>query len=112
MMPCWQRWTSQSAFWSSLQDDIFDVLAHVPGFGQGGGVHDGERHIQDPGQGLGQQGLAGAGGPDQQDVGLGQLHLAGALLVHLDALVVVVDGHRQLLLGGVLADHVLIQVFL
>jgi hypothetical protein len=35
-----------------------------------------------------------------------------ALLVHLDALVVVVDRHRQLLLGGVLADHVLIQVLL
>src|SRR5262249_43458756 len=34
------------------------------------------------------------------------------LLVHLDALVVVVDGDSQLLLSGLLADYILIQVFL
>src|SRR5690606_12542821 len=45
---------------------------------------------------------------DQQDVGLGQLDVV-ALLAALDALVVVVHGHRQRALGAVLADHVLVQ---
>ena len=94
------------------QDDVLDVFADVAGFGQRGGVDDGERNIQDARQGLGQQRLAGTRRPDQQNVGFGQLHFAGALLVHLNALVVVVDGYGELLLGGVLTDHVLIQIFL
>ncbi len=52
-----------------LQDDVLDVFAHVPGFGQRGGVHDGERHVQNLGQRLRHQGLAGSGGADQQNVG-------------------------------------------
>ncbi len=95
-----------------LQDDVLDILAHVAGFGQGGGVHDGERHVQDLRQGLRHQGLAGAGGADQQNVGLLQLHLGVAHAVHVDPLAVVVDRHRQFLLGGFLADHVLIQKLL
>ena len=95
-----------------LQDDVLDILAHVPGFGQGGGIHDGERHVQNLGQRLRHQRLAGAGGADQQDVGLLQLHLGVPHAVHVDALAVVVDGHRQLLLGGFLPDHVLIQELL
>src|SRR5216684_8650120 len=47
-----------------------------------------------------------AGLPDQQDVGFRKLHLRAALLIHLDALVVVVDGYRQLLLGGILANDI------
>ena len=67
-----------------LQDDVLDVLAHVAGFGQGGGVHDGERHVQDLGQRLRHQGLAGAGGADQQDIGLLQLHVGVAHAVHVN----------------------------
>src|SRR5690606_21475489 len=58
-----------------------------------------------------QQGLAAAGGADQQDVALAELDfllLAGALAV-TQPLVVVVDGHRQHLLGVLLADHVLVE---
>ena len=95
-----------------LQDDVFDVLAHVAGFGQRGGVDNGERNIQNLRQRLRHQRLAGAGGADQQDVGLLQLHLGVAHAVHVDPLAVVVDRHRQLLLGGFLADHVLIEEFL
>jgi hypothetical protein len=91
-----------------LEDDVLHVLAHVAGLGESGGVHDGKGDIEHLGQGLGQQGLAGAGGPDEQDIGLGQLHVA-ALAVHVDALVVVVDGDRELLLGLLLADHVLVE---
>ena len=59
-----------------LEDDVLDILADVAGFGQRGGIDDGERHIQNAGQGLRQQGLAGAGRADQQDVRLRQLDLA------------------------------------
>ena len=95
-----------------LEDDILYILAHVTGFGEGGGVHNGERHIQDARQGLGHQGLAGAGGADQQNIGLGKLDLGIAHPVHMDAFAVVVDGHRQFLLGSLLPDYVLIQVLL
>ena len=94
------------------QDNVFNVFADVAGFGERGGVDNGERDIEDAGQGLGQQGLAGTGGPDQQNVGFGQLHLARALLVHLNALVVVIDRDGELLFSGVLTDYVLIQILL
>jgi hypothetical protein len=57
------------------------------------------------------KGLAGAGRTDQQDVALGQLDivLARCLLV-AQALVVVVDRHRQRPLGGFLTDNVVVEV--
>ena len=66
------------------------------------------------GEGLREQRLAGAGRADEQDVALGQLDVVAAarLLLDLDALVVVVDGDRQLLLGALLADDVLIEELL
>ena len=56
-----------------LEEDVLDVLADVAGLGEGGGVGDGEGHVEHAGQRLGQQRLAAAGGAEQQDVGLGQL---------------------------------------
>ncbi len=41
-----------------LEDDVLDVFAHVTGFGEGRGVGHRERHVDDSGQGLGQQRLA------------------------------------------------------
>ena len=58
-----------------LEEDVLHVLAHVAGLGESGSVGDGERHVEDAGQGLRQQGLAAAGGAEQQDVGLLQLDL-------------------------------------
>ena len=58
-----------------LLDDVLDVLAHVAGFGQRGGVGDHERHVEQARERLRQQRLAGAGGADQQDVALAQLDL-------------------------------------
>ena len=46
-------------------------------------------------------------GPDQQDVALLQLHILAA--AEEDALIVVVDGHRERHLGLVLTDDILIQ---
>jgi hypothetical protein len=60
-----------------LEDDVLDILADVARLGQSGGVRHGEWHVEDARQGLGQQRLAAAGGPDQQDVGLGQLDVSG-----------------------------------
>ena len=56
-----------------LEDDVLDVLADVAGLGERRGVDDRERNRQHAGQRLGQQGLAGAGRADQQDVRLLQL---------------------------------------
>ena len=96
-----------------LQDDVLDVLPHVAGLGEGGGVHDREGDGEEAGQGLGEQGLARARGPDEQDVRLGQLDVVlAAGLGDLDPLVVVVDRDRQLLLRLLLADHVLVQELL
>ena len=58
--------------------DVLDVLADVARFGERGGVGDGERDVEDAGQRLGQQRLADAGRPDQQDVRLVELDLAVA----------------------------------
>ena len=91
-----------------LEDDVLHVLADIAGLGQGRGVRHGERHVQDPGQGLGEQGLARAGGADQQDVGLGQFDVVVLRRVG-QALVMVVDRHREHLLGVLLADHVIVQ---
>ena len=56
-----------------LEQDILDVFADVAGLGEGGGVADGEGDVEHAGEGLGQQGLAAAGGADQEDVGLVEL---------------------------------------
>ena len=58
-----------------LEEDVLDVLADVAGLGERGGVGDGERHVEQPGEGLGEVGLAAAGGAEQQDVALRQLDL-------------------------------------
>src|SRR5438874_1226323 len=90
------------------EQDVLDVLAHVPRLGEAGGVGDREWDVKDLGQRLGEIGLAAAGRTDEQDVRLGQLDITDRLRCR-DALVVVVDLDREHLLGAVLADHVLIQ---
>src|SRR5262249_28666366 len=92
-----------------LEDDVLDVLANVAGFSERGGVDDGEGNVKHAGQRLCQQGLARAGGPDQHDVGLCQLHVPGLGAVHVDALVVVVNRHGKFFLGLLLADHVFVE---
>src|SRR5262245_9259081 len=90
------------------KDDVLDVLADVPGFGQRGGVGDRERHAQHLRQRLREQRLARAGGADQRNVRLLQLDVAG-VVPRFDALVVVVNGDGEDLLGALLADDVLIE---
>ena len=57
-------------------------------------------------------GLAGTGGAEQENVRLAELQpvaLGDRALAHLDALVVVVDGHAHGALGALLADDVLVE---
>src|SRR5215469_2888002 len=54
-----------------LEQDVLDVLADVSGLGQRGRVGNGERYVQQPGEGLGQQRLTRPRRPEQQDVRLG-----------------------------------------
>src|SRR6266852_8665835 len=90
------------------EQDILDVLAHVAGFRQAGGVGDREGDVEDLPQRLHQVGLAAAGGADQHDIRLLQFDVADQLR-RLDSLVVVVDGDREHALGVVLTDHVLVE---
>ena len=90
--------------------DILHVIAHIPCFGQRGRVGNGKRHFQNAGQGLGKQRLAAAGRTDHQNIALLQLHIIAA--AEIDALVVVINRHRQGDLGAFLANHILIQDFL
>ena len=106
-----------------LEQDVLHVLAHVTGLGECGGVGDGKRHLEDARERLGEQGLTGTGGTEQQDVGLGELHLVhivveprtrtrglvkgrkrGAALDH--ATVVVVHGNRHGALGVFLTHDI------
>ena len=79
-----------------LQQDVLDILTHIAGLGERGGVGNGERDVEHAREGLGQQRLARACGPEQQDVRLRQLDplvlaALGPALLRLDPLVVVVD---------------------
>src|SRR5256886_632546 len=100
------------ALLQQLLDDVLDVLADVAGFGERCRVGNGERHVQEARQRLGEQGLAAPRRADQQNVALGDLDIAlgarggGA---GLQALVVIVDRDREHLLGALLADDVLVE---
>ena len=91
-----------------LQDDVFDVLADIAGFGQRRGVGHGEGNVDDPGQRLGQQRLAAAGRTDQQDVRLRQLDVVVFGAVR-KALVMIVDRDGKHPLGVILPDHVVVE---
>ena len=94
-----------------LQEDVLHVLAHIARLGERGGVRDGERHLERARERLGQKRLAGAGGAEEHDVALGQLHVPlFGIRAQADALVVVVHGHRKGALGLFLAHHVLGKV--
>ena len=104
-----------------LEQDVLHVLANVTGLGERSGVGDGKRHLEDAGERLGEQGLTGTGGTEQQNVGLGELHLIhiivelrvqavvkgrhrSAALNH--AAIVVVHGHRHGTLGVLLTHNI------
>ena len=61
-----------------LEDDVFDIFAHVAGLGEGGGVDDGKGDVKHLGQGLCEQCFARSSGADEQDVRLRELDIVAA----------------------------------
>ena len=59
-----------------------------------------------------EQGFACSGGSNEQDVRLGKFNLTTALFVQLDALVMVINGNGKFLLRCILANDILVQIFL
>ena len=73
-------------------DDVLDVLADVAGLGEIRGVGDRERYVQDAGERLREQRLAGTRWSDEHDVGLVELHIIFTCITSgVDTLVVIVD---------------------
>ena len=93
-----------------LEDDVLDVLPHVPRLGQRRGVGDRERNVQHPGERLGEERLPRPRRTDQENVRLLKLD-AVPVGRRGDPLVVVVHRDREALLGPILADHVVVQDF-
>ncbi|RML43223.1 hypothetical protein APX70_04614 [Pseudomonas syringae pv. maculicola] len=96
-------------FLQQLLDNVFDVLTHITGFGQGGGVGNGKRHVKQAGQCFSQQRLAGARRADQQDVALAQLDIVVLLVALVQTLVVVVHRYCENLFGTFLTDYILVK---
>ena len=108
-MPRSHSATLKSPAWSSRTRMFSTSSPDVACLGQRRGVGDRERHVEDPGQRLGEQRLADAGGADQQDVRLVELDVVIAQRRGVDALVVVVHRDGERLLGALLADHILVE---
>ena len=92
-----------------LEDDVLNVLTHIACFGKCRGIDDSEGNIEHLRQGLREKSFARAGGSDEQNVRFGKLDSISALPVHINTLVMVINGHRQLLLSLLLSDYVFIK---
>ena len=91
-----------------LEDDILDILPHIAGLSQGRRVSHRKRNVEDAGERLGKQRLAATGGPDEEDVRLGQLDVR-TLLTVVQTLVVIVHRNRENALGFFLANDIVIE---
>ena len=91
-----------------FQNNVLDVFSDVPGFGQGGGIGEGKRHVQVIGQGLSQEGFPCSRRPDHQNIAL--LELDVSAFIRGDAFIVIVNGDRENFFCAGLVDDVLIQV--
>ena len=89
--------------------DALHILAHIAGFREDGGVGDAEGHVQQLGDGARQQRLSRAGLANHQDVRFLDIDPIVVGGLH-DALVVVIDGHGDDLLGLILPDDVVVEL--
>lgn len=95
------------------KNDVFDVFTNVAGFGQGGGIDDAERDVEDAGERLGEESLSGAGGAEEEDVGFFDFYIDEFViedLVLTKALVVIVNCNGEDFFGLFLADDVVIEM--
>ena len=91
-----------------LQHDVFYIFTDVAGFCQRRSIGNGEGDLQNSREGLAKQCLACPGRSNQKDISFLQLHIADTG-VRLYTPVVIVDGHRQHLLGLFLADDIVVE---
>ena len=90
-------------------NDVLDIFTHVASLGEGGGVGDGERNVQQASEGFCKQGFTRACRADQQDVALAQFNLVTFLVTLVQALVVVVHRYGQNLFCTLLTNDVLVK---
>jgi hypothetical protein len=95
-----------------FEQQVLHILADVTRLGQGSGIADGERYIENARQRARQQRFAAAGWTDQQNVAFVHLDVGVALVAQAEALVVVMNGDAQELLGALLTDDVLVELVL
>ena len=62
------------------EKDVLHILADIARLGERGGVGNGERHIQHARERLRKERFAAAGGADEQNIGLLQLHIVDCWL--------------------------------
>ena len=91
---------------------VFDVAAHVAGFGELGGIGFDEGHADQVGGAADEEGLADAGGADEDDVLLGVIGRFLAVEREADMVIMVAEGDAQDFLGLVLLDDEPVEVVL
>ena len=93
-------------------ENALHIFTDITGLCEDGGVDDGERYLQQFGNGARQEGFARTGRADHDNIALFNLHIVVGRLVLLteQALVVIVDRHRQVFLCIVLSNNVLVEV--
>ena len=88
--------------------DALHVLAHIAGLGEHRRIDNGERHVEQLRNGTCHQGLARSRRACHDDVRLLDFNIVVAGL--LQTLVVIVDRHRKISLGFVLANDILVEI--
>ena len=92
---------------NDLQQNVFNILAHIAGFCQRRRIGDGERNVQKSCQRLGKKRFTGTCGAQHQNVAFLQLHVQ--ILCGADTLIVIVDSNRKGLFGIILANDVVVE---
>ena len=92
------------------EQNVLNVFADVTRLGEGIGVDDSQRDIEEAGEGLSEEGFAGAGGTNHEDIGFLKFNgVAGFAFRLPDTLVVIVNGDGESFFGLVLPDNVLVE---
>src|SRR5690606_36461997 len=96
------------AFLKQFLDDVLDVFTYVTGFGQRGGIGDGEGHIKQTRERFRQKRFTGTGRTNDQNVALAQLNVIRLTLI-VETLVVVVHRYGENLFGLFLTNDVFVE---
>ena len=92
-------------------EDTLHILTYITSLGKYRSIHDGERYIEQLGNGTCQQCLTGTGTTHHDDVALFYFH-AFLILRLLQTLIVIIDSNGKMTLGLFLSDDIFIEIFL